>query len=91
MCDITTTENPRCLPETKFLCSNLEACPHAKHVFSASVTRLCHLHTEFCRFCAKSFCSHCIAEHQEACKAKRSPEEKTPLEFVEAALGRMGL
>ena len=91
MCDALNSAAPStCMSGCRFLCSNLEHCPNAQSYFSSRLTRLCDIHTDFCRFCGKPFCPSCIESHQAECIAKRV-QVLTVAELVERALGRMGV
>ena len=85
MCDVITPDaGPLgCLQGNRFLCSNLEACPHAVELFGVFITRLCLSHVAFCRHCAKAFCPQCVERHQAECA--RRPKEFG--EMVERVFG----
>ena len=100
MCDIanislnleSNAKSP-CVNSPRYLCSNLERCPHAQQLFSSKIARLCDGHVSFCRWCGRPFCPECQTAHQAACACRpiNGVEVVSLRDMVENAMGKMGL
>jgi len=97
MCDIITRQHANrnlaeyCIRGSRFLCAAQEKCPNIWGDLGARSTRICDLHTSFCRYCARTFCPECIAAHEETCSMRPSEQPVTLYERVRKALTEAGM
>jgi hypothetical protein len=77
-----------CLNGARYVCSQIDKCPHALKRCNSVLTRVCDAHVEFCMHCGKPFCLTCAKAHQESCPMK--PTRPGLMEMVDRALARMG-
>jgi len=96
MCDIIIRQPVNgnlaeyCARGHRHYCRSKEKCPNVWADLGATATRLCDFHVNFCRHCAATYCSSCIAAHEASCSMRPS-EQTTLLDRVQNALARMGL